>query len=119
MGGGGGVDGEGGSTLGVLPSEIFERSRSLRNVFDLSIEIFESCKGKKDKSKSLPESPVMMCYSKTRQTQPGNHPVIIRERKSLKFVHYILNKLKLTFVPRAILSHLTCMLAGNWKGFVF
>ena len=37
----------------------------------------------------------------------------------LKLVHCTLNKLKLTFVPPATLSHFTCVHGENWKGFVF
>ena len=40
--------------------------------------------------------------------------------KRFTFVRPVnLNKLKLTFVPRAMLSHLTCVRGGNRKGFVF
>ena len=38
---------------------------------------------------------------------------------SVKFVHYTLNKLKLTLVARAMVFHFTCIHRGNLIGFVF
>ena len=48
----------------------------------------------------------LIALVKTRLLIGGLHMTSLKTR--LKFVHCTLNKLKLTFVPRATLSHFTC-----------